>query len=67
MNKHDIFRDNGQLKVNIAIKADCSMLEMEEQISEILDSMKEELSDLERLLVHKQILEAFNSEKRQKN
>jgi hypothetical protein len=66
MKKPNIYRENGQLKVNITIKTDGSMLEMEEQIAGILDSMKEELSELEKLQVTQQIIEAFNSEKQQK-
>jgi hypothetical protein len=66
MKKPSIYRENGQLKVNITIKTDGSMLEMEEQIAGILDSMKEELSELEKLQVTQQIIEAFNSEKQQK-
>jgi hypothetical protein len=65
MKKPNIYRENGQLKVNITIKTDGSMLEMEEQIAGILDSMKEELSELEKLQVTQQIIEAFNSEKQQ--
>jgi hypothetical protein len=66
MKKPNIYRENGQLKVNITINTDGSMLEMEEQIAGILDSMKEELSELEKLQVTQQIIEAFNSEKQQK-
>jgi hypothetical protein len=65
MKKPNIYRENGQLKVNITINTDGSMLEMEEQIAGILDSMKEELSELEKLQVTQQIIEAFNSEKQQ--
>jgi hypothetical protein len=66
MKKPNIYRENGQLKVNITINKDGYMLEMEDQIAGILDSKKEELSELEKLQVTQQIIEAFNSEKQQK-
>ena len=67
MKKREIYRENGQLKVNISFDRRDSLLKMEEQIADILDAMKDELSELERLLVKQQMLEALNNEKRKQD
>jgi hypothetical protein len=60
MKKPLIYREDGKLKVNITINTNCSMLELEEQIACMVESAEEELSEIEKLQVTTQILEAFN-------
>ncbi len=60
MKKPLIYREDGELKVNITLNTNCSMLELEEQIASMIESAEEELSEMEKLQVTTQILEAFN-------
>lgn len=60
MKKPLIYREDGELKINITINTNCSMLELEEQIEYLIESAEEELSAMEKVLVTKQILQAFN-------
>jgi len=59
MKKSKIYKENGELKVNITIDTGLSMLEFEKQLEFLLESMKEELSIVEVLQVKHQVLSAY--------
>lgn len=63
MTKPLIFRENGELKINITLNTNCSMFQLEEQIERLLKSAEEELSEIEKIHVTQQILRAFNNAK----
>lgn len=63
MKKSSIYRENGELKINITLNTNCSMLQLEEQIKDLTKSAEEELSEVEKAQVTKQILQAFNNAK----
>jgi len=60
MTKSLIYRENGELKINITLNTNCSMLQLEDQIEHLIKSAEEELSEFEKAQVTKQILQAFN-------
>ena len=60
MTKPLIFRENGELKINITLNTNCSLFQLEEQIERLIKSAEEELSAVEKIQVTKQILQAFN-------
>jgi len=63
MTKPLIFRENGELKINITLNTNCSLFQLEEQIERLIKSAEEELSEVEKIQVTKQILQAFNNAK----
>jgi hypothetical protein len=61
MKKSAIYRENGELKVTFTINTKQSMLALEEQIESLLESAKDELSELEKLQIKRQLLKACNN------
>ena len=60
MSKPEIYKENGQLKINITIDKGLSMFEFEEQLEHLIESIKEELSTVEVLQVKHQLLLAYS-------
>jgi hypothetical protein len=61
MKKSAIYRENGELKVTFTINTKQPMLALEEQIESLLESAKDELSELEKLQIKQQLLKACNN------
>lgn len=59
MKKSAICRENGELKVTFTINKKQSMIELEEQIESLIESAKDELTEMEKLQIKKQVLQAF--------
>jgi hypothetical protein len=58
MKKSVICRENGELK--ITINKTQSMLELEDEIASLIESAKDELSEIEKIQIKRQILQAYN-------
>jgi len=56
MVENKIYRENGKLKIQFTINKTKSMLEMEEQIEVLVNSVKNELTDMELIKVKEQLL-----------
>jgi hypothetical protein len=54
-----ICRENGELKVIFTINTKQSMLKLEEQIESLIESAKDDLSEMEKLQIKQQILQAY--------
>ena len=61
MKESVICRENGELKVIFTINTKQSMRKLEEQIECLIESAKDELSEMEILQIKKQILQAYNN------
>jgi len=56
-----ICRENGELKITFTINKKQSMLELENEIESLIESAKDELSQIEKLQIKLQILQAYNN------
>ncbi len=63
MKKSAICRENGELKITFTINKKQSMLELENQIESLIESAKDELSEIEKFQIKLQILKAYNKTK----
>ena len=61
MKKSAICRENGELKITFTINKKQSMLEMEIEIESLIESVKDELSEIEKFQIKRQILQAYNN------
>jgi hypothetical protein len=60
MKKSVICRENGELKITFTINKTQSMLELENEIESLIESAKDELSEIEKIQIKRQILQAYN-------
>ena len=60
MKKSAIYRKNGELKITFTINKTQSMLELENEIESLIASAKDELSEIEKIQIKRQILQAYN-------
>ena len=56
-----IYRENGELKITFTINKKQSMLELENEIESLIESAKDELSEIEKLQIKRQILQAYSN------
>ena len=56
-----ICRENGELKITFTINIKQSMLELENEIESLIESAKDELSEIEKLQIKRQILQVYNN------
>jgi hypothetical protein len=56
-----ICRENGELKITFTSNKKQSMLELENEIESLIESAKDELSEIEKLQIKRQILQAYNN------
>jgi hypothetical protein len=61
MKKSAICRENGELKITFTINKKQSMLEMEIEIESLIESVKDELSEIEKFQIKRQLLQAYNN------
>ncbi len=61
MKKNRVYRKDGELVVQFEFTKSSSMLEMEEQIEDLLNSIDEPVSELEKMRIKTQLLNAINN------
>ena len=63
--ENKVYRKNGELVIEFTFTKDSSMLEMENQIDALIDSIDETVSEPEKHGIKAQLLEAINDESRE--
>ncbi len=61
MKNNTAYRKDGELVVQFKFKHTSSMLDLEEQIENLLEAIEEPISNLEKMSIRSQLLDAFKN------